>query len=206
MHGAVLLAALLGPGAYLYARGSRFELPGIDRGYSPAQPIAFSHRLHCGDVEMKCLYCHSAADDGRHAGLPSASTCMNCHRLVHERDQPPEVPGATPRVAPELAKLYDAVGYDATTHTYVAGAETHPIEWIKVHDLPDFVAFDHSRHVRASVACQTCHGPIETMDRVEQVNTLTMGWCLDCHRAVGAGRVPELAGRTPSTDCSACHY
>jgi len=226
LSGAALFAVLLGSGAALYASGVRFYLPGIDRGYSPVQPIAFSHRLHCSELEMRCLYCHSAADDGRSAGVPAASVCMNCHRYVHvaglhggpaapsdttPEDAPPEVaqpegaPAATP-VAPELHKLYDAVGFDPATSKYVDGAPVHPIEWIKVHDLPDFVSFDHSRHVRADVACQRCHGPVEGMERVAQVADLTMGWCVNCHRDVNAGAIPELSGRKPSTDCAVCHY
>jgi hypothetical protein len=157
---------------------------------------------------MRCLYCHSAADESRHAGLPAASVCMNCHRFVHAARA--VTSGAAPTtvaaVSPELQKLYDAVGFDPLTNQYGATGGTRPIEWIKVHDLPDFVSFDHSRHVMAGVACQRCHGPVETMDRITQVSDLTMGWCVNCHRDVGAGNVSGLEGRSPSTDCGACHY
>jgi hypothetical protein len=204
LHGGVLLAVLLGSGAVLYANGVRLNLPGIDVGYSPAQPIAFSHRLHCGELEMRCLYCHSAATESRHAGVPAASVCMNCHRYVHAAHQPAGGVGATSEVSPELEKLYSAVGFDLSSNEY--GQSTRPIEWIKVHDLPDFVSFDHSRHVKAGVVCQDCHGPVEQMERVEQKSDLSMGWCVNCHRAVNAGKVHELVGRTPSTDCGACHY
>jgi len=208
IHGLLLVAVLIGTGAVLYASGLRLNLPGIDRGYSPAQPIAFSHRLHSGEMEMRCLYCHSAADEGRHAGVPAASVCMNCHRFVPAAHLPEggAAPDATVPVSPELQKLYSAVGFDPATKELGTVESSGPIEWIKVHDLPDFVSFDHSRHVNGGVACQVCHGPVETMDRITQVSDLSMGWCIDCHRAVGAGRIPELDGRTPSTDCGACHY
>lgn len=201
LQGVALLALFLGLGAVLYARGLRINLPGVDLGYSPLQPIAFSHRLHCGELEMRCLYCHSAADDGRQAGIPAASTCMNCHRFVHASRGPRDESG----VSLELRKLYGALGFDPLAGDYTA-AQGRPIEWIKVHDLPDFVSFDHSRHVVAGVACQRCHGPIEDMERVAQVSDLTMGWCVGCHREVGAGKIPELSGRAPSIDCAVCHY
>jgi len=207
IHGLTLLAVLLGSGAVLYASGVRFNLPGIDRGYSPPQPIAFSHRLHCGELEMRCLYCHSAADESRQAGVPAASVCMNCHRFVHSAGHSSlEGSAAVSPVSPELQKLYSAVGFDPATGAYDPAKVGQPIEWIKVHDLPDFVAFDHSRHVTAGLACQRCHGPVESMDRIAQVGDLTMGWCVECHRAVDAGRIPGLEGRFPSTDCGACHY
>jgi len=206
LHGAALVAVVLGSGAVLYAGGVRINLPGIDRGYSPSQPIAFSHRLHCGEMEMRCLYCHSAADESRHAGIPSASVCMNCHRFVHSsRKQAEEGLTAAP-VSPELLKLYSAVGFDPETGKYDTTNPGRPIEWIRVHDLPDFVSFDHSRHVKANVTCQTCHGPVETMDRVTQWSDLGMGWCINCHREVNADHVPALEGLRPSTDCAACHY
>src|SRR5262245_54869257 len=194
LHGAVVLAVLLVSGAVLYASGVRLNLPGIDRGYSPPQPIAFSHRLHCGELEMRCLYCHSAADESRHAGIPAASVCMNCHRYVHSSGQPPGGELVVPAgpVSPELHKLYQAVGFDPATGTTTPAHEDGPLAWIKVHDLPDFVSFDHSRHVLAGVTCQKCHGPVEEMERVTQWSDLGMGWCVSCHRAVDAGEVPEL--------------
>jgi hypothetical protein len=130
---------------------------------------------------------------------------MNCHRYVHAAHTAAEEQAAAP-VAPELRKLYAAVGFDPASNAYAGAEGGRPIEWIKVHDLPDFVSFDHSRHVTAGLACQRCHGPVESMERITQVSALTMGWCLDCHRAVDAGRVPGLEGRSPSTDCAACHY
>jgi len=206
IHGAILVAVVLGTGAVLYARGVRVNLPGVDQGYSPEQPIAFSHRLHCGEMEMRCLYCHSAADESRHAGIPSASVCMNCHRYVHSAKRPVEEGLTAAPLSPELQKLYSAVAFDPTTGKNDPAATGKPIEWIRVHDLPDFVSFDHSRHVKAGVTCQTCHGPVETMDRVAQWSDLGMGWCIECHREVNADHVQALEGLRPSTDCAACHY
>lgn len=149
------------------------------QGYEPAQPIAFSHALHAGEMKMNCQYCHFGAAQSRHAGVPPANVCMGCHKNVKTG-------------SPEIIKLTQAV------------AENRPIEWTRVHRLPDFVWFSHQNHVAAKVACQTCHGPVETMARVQQVNTMTMGWCLECHRSIAAD--PANAGKlNPPTDCSACH-
>ena len=214
--GITLVALLLASGAFLFARGVRFNPPGIDQGYGPRQPLEFSHRLHCGELEMRCLYCHTAADESRHAGLPSASVCMNCHRFVtSSRSRLREgaqagadgAGGSADRpVSSELGKLYAAVGFDPATGTYTGSAAGRPIEWIQVHDLPDFAHFEHQRHVNAGVDCERCHGSIASMERVSQVSTLGMGWCVNCHRDVNAGRIPELRGRSASTDCGACHY
>ena len=130
---------------------------GINQGYSPIQPIAFSHKLHAGDNKIPCLYCHYAARTSRHAGIPPASVCMNCHNLVEKQTA-------------EIEKLKESV------------QEQRPIRWIKVHNLPDFVYFNHSQHVLSGVACQRCHGSVERMERIEQVAPLNMGWCLQCHR------------------------
>jgi hypothetical protein len=148
---------------------------GSDQGYSPAQPIAFSHRLHAGDASVPCLYCHYGATRSQHAGIPAASVCMNCHALLA-------------RQTVEIQKLRESV------------LQARPIAWVKVHNLPDFVHFDHSRHVRAAVPCQACHGDVATMDRVRQEMPLAMGWCLDCHQARGVGE------HNAPTDCVRCHY
>lgn len=148
---------------------------GSDQGYSPAQPIAFSHRIHAGDAKVPCLYCHYAATRSPHAGIPPASVCMNCHALL-----------TTQTV--EIQKLREAV------------LQARPIRWVKVHNLPDFVHFDHSQHVRAAVPCQACHGAVEAMERVQQEMPLAMGWCLDCHQARGVGE------HGAPTDCVRCHY
>lgn len=150
---------------------------GSQQGYEPAQPIAYSHALHAGELQMSCQYCHYGAERSRHAGVPSASICMNCHTRV--------LPDS-----PEIKKIAKAV--ESNT----------PIAWIRVHRLPDHAFFDHASHTRANVACQTCHGAVESMVRVSQVETMSMGWCLDCHRATAAA-APD---RAPSTDCTTCHH
>ncbi len=139
-------------------------------GYAPSQPIAFSHKTHAGDYRMDCLYCHSAARVSSRAGVPSVQTCMGCHRRVA-------------RESPEVQKI----------QAYWKNRK--PIPWIRVHSLPQFVRFNHKRHVRAGVACSSCHGRVEEMERVEQVASLKMGWCVSCHEARGAGK-----------DCLICHY
>jgi hypothetical protein len=208
------------------------HLPGNQAGYEPTQPIAFSHRLHAGELQVQCLYCHSGAERSRHAGIPAASTCMNCHRFVtatrgavRAEDELAQQEKRSPRriISPELKKLYDALALDDRMQAD-ARKSPQPIQWTKIHNLPDFVYFDHRPHVNAGVACQSCHGPIETMERVRQVGDLGMGWCVNCHRGVdrtgldGKGNftsapAPAHAGIKPatrqlyaSTDCSTCHY
>ncbi|MDQ3190775.1 MAG: c-type cytochrome [Bacteroidota bacterium] len=145
---------------------------GVYQGYAPEQPIKFSHRIHAGDNAIACVYCHSAAEESRHAGIPSANVCMNCHKGI-------EV--GTETGSEEIAKIYKALDYDPATLTY--GTNTTPIKWIRVHNLPDLAYFNHSQHVNvAGLECQTCHGPVEKMEIVEQHAPLTMGWCINCHR------------------------
>jgi len=191
----------------------RYHLPGDNQGYRPVQPIAYSHRVHAGENAIACLYCHPGAERSRTAGIPSASLCMNCHKYVtaalgavreEERLAGEQGREPGPIVSPELRVLYDALGLDEKLQP-AAGREPHPIVWTRVHKLPDFVAFDHRPHVAAGVACQRCHGPIESADRVEQASSLSMGWCVGCHRESGGKRI---AGRPvdPSLDCVTCHY
>src|SRR5215472_1390747 len=151
--------ALLVLGAVLAGGTGAWQVSriGIHQGYSPVQPIAFPHKVHAGDNKIPCLYCHYAARTSRHAGIPPASVCMNCHSILEKQTV-------------EIEKLKEAV------------ALQRPIRWVKVHNLPDFVYFNHSQHVLSGVACQNCHGAVEKMDRIEQVSPLTMGWCLSCHR------------------------
>lgn len=185
-----LIVTLIGV-AVVY-QGSNFRGLGNQQGYQPAQPINFSHKVHAGDNQIQCLYCHSWADKSKVAGIPAASTCMNCHTKI--------LPNS-----PEIQKIAMAL------------AQNHPIEWVKVNDLPDHVAFNHSRHVTAGVKCQTCHGAVETMDRVEQFDALSMGMCVACHRTHREvtldenGRPTVTKETTPkrlmaSTDCSVCHH
>src|SRR5713101_4884193 len=149
--GVVGLGLVSGLGAWQLSR------MGIHQGYAPEQPIAFPHKVHAGDYRIPCLYCHYGARTSRHAGVPSASVCMNCHALVEKQTV-------------EIEKLKEAVQMN------------RPVAWVKVHNLPDFVYFNHSQHVLSGVACQRCHGPVETMDKIEQTAPLTMGWCIECHR------------------------
>jgi nitrate reductase gamma subunit len=189
------------------------HLPGNQQGYEPAQPIAFSHRLHAGELEMSCLYCHSDAEKGRHAGLASATVCMNCHRFItaptrdrFAEDELAKEEKRPPRtiISPELAKLYAALGLDEKLQRDPAESLL-PIHWVKVHNLPAFTRFDHRAHVNAGVECQHCHGAVESMERVRQVQDLSMGWCVQCHRDANESGV---AGRVvhPSNDCATCHH
>ena len=148
---------------------------GVQQGYKPEQPIAFSHKLHAGENGVDCNYCHSGARHSKSAGVPSANVCMNCHTYINE--------GRSEQGTQEISKIYAAIGFDPETRSYIEGYEQQPIEWIRIHNLPDLAYFNHSQHVNvAGVECQECHGPIEEMEVVEQYSPLTMGWCINCHR------------------------
>jgi cytochrome c551/c552 len=147
---------------------------GVTTNYQPEQPIAFSHKIHAGDNGIDCNYCHVSARKSKHSSIPSANVCMNCHASIVEGS----IAGAT-----ELQKIYDAVGYDPDKRQYIEGYEQKPIEWVRIHNLPDLAYFNHSQHVNVGkIECQECHGAIEEMDVVKQENDLTMGWCINCHR------------------------
>lgn len=147
---------------------------GISQGYQPKQPIWFSHKVHAGQNGINCVYCHNSVEKGKAAGIPSANICMNCHMGVAEG----KITGKT-----EIAKIYDAIGWDADKLRYKENYQQKPIEWVRIHNLQDFVYFNHSQHVVVGKQeCQTCHGPIQEMDEVYQFSELTMGWCVDCHR------------------------
>ncbi|MEX2124707.1 MAG: cytochrome c3 family protein [Woeseia sp.] len=161
----IVLVALVGIAAGYFANAAFFP------GTSPEQPIAFSHRIHAGDNEIPCLYCHVQARRSISAGVPSLSKCMGCHA---------EVAADRPQVR-LLASYWE---------------NKEPIAWIKVHDLPDFVHFTHKRHVAAGIECQTCHGPVETMEVVSREAPVKMGLCLNCHRE---NEVQH------GTDCWTCH-
>lgn len=189
------------------------RLWGDHTGYEPAQPIAFSHRLHAGEMQIPCLYCHASAEQSRHAGIPPASTCMNCHRFVtaplgalRAEDERAEQEGRRPEriVSPEIQKIYDALALDADL-ARVPARTPRPVEWTRVYRLADFVYFDHRAHVAAGVSCQSCHGPVETMDRVRQWSSLSMGWCVNCHRDATA-LAPGARVKSASVDCAVCHY
>jgi cytochrome c7-like protein len=210
----LVLAVALGFGVLaLVPRLGALRLPGNQQGFEPEQPIAYSHRLHAGELQMPCVYCHMGTERSRYAGVPAASTCMNCHRFVtatraavRAEEAKAKAEKRKPRrvISPELAKLYDALGLGPDLKPDPRRTPK-PIQWARVHRLPDFAAFDHRPHVSAGIACQTCHGPVETMERMRQFQTLTMGWCLDCHRT----GVPAKTGTmvvAGSTDCASCHY
>jgi hypothetical protein len=186
----------------LITLASAWRLPGNNQGYAPAQPIAFSHKLHSGDMEISCFYCHGGAETSRYAGLPALNICMNCHAQVTMSSEAQKQP--QPVESPELRKLYDALALDDVLAP-VEGKTPKPVEWVRVHRLPDFVYFDHRAHVAASVSCQQCHGAVESMERLRQAETLAMGWCVNCHRTVNETGV---AGKPvhASTDCVTCHY
>jgi nitrate reductase gamma subunit len=210
---ALLIVGVAFSGLGLVARLHGAHLPGNDQGYEPVQPIAFSHRLHAGDMQISCVYCHSAAERSRHAGIPAAAVCMNCHRFVtaninavraeYELARQEKRPAKT-IVNDELAKLYAALALDERMQRDPKKQPT-PIRWAQVDNLPAFTCFDHRAHVSAKVSCQECHGPVETMERVRQVNDFSMGWCVNCHReAVKNGLA--AGERLASTDCVACHH
>lgn len=138
-------------------------------GYAPQQPLAFSHKIHSGDNKIPCLYCHTNAERSPFATVPAMNICMGCHNVV-----------ATGK--PEVVKL---------RQEYEAG---RPIEWVRIHDMPDFVYFSHQQHLAKGIECQTCHGPVETMERVYQARRLNMGDCVSCHRQNNA-----------PTSCITCH-
>ena len=202
---------------------------GVDEGYQPIQPIAFSHAIHAGDNKIDCQYCHSSAKHSKTSGIPSANVCMNCHKNIAEvADDTKVTIGETvlgkTELDKEIQKLYTAVGWDADNLTYTG--KTQPIKWVRVHNLPDFAYFNHSQHVTVGgLKCQTCHGPVETMDEVYQFSSLTMGWCIDCHKetkvdlkgnayytkiheqlskkyGVEQVTVAQLGGK----ECGKCHY
>jgi hypothetical protein len=190
-----------------------YHLPGNQQGYEPEQPIAFSHRQHAGEMQISCLYCHSGGENSRHAGIPSASVCMTCHRFVTapqkvvlaeilEARKAKRTP--QPIISPELQKLYDALGLDSKLEQDPK-KQPHAITWVKVHNLPSFTCFDHRSHIRVGLDCQRCHGPVETMERVRQVEDLSMGWCVNCHRQSGRIGVSGVEVQA-STDCATCHH
>jgi len=167
---------------------------GRQQNYQPEQPIYYSHKVHAGTNQISCLYCHGGAWDSKMAGVPSLNVCMNCHAAINEykgeallREDGSAVDGTS-----EIQKLYSYTGYDPK-----AGRYTEPgkqIEWVKIHNLPDHVYFNHSQHIRAGkVQCQTCHGSITQMNEVKQFSELSMGWCINCHRTTKIN-FPDSAG------------
>jgi Cytochrome c7 and related cytochrome c/Cytochrome c len=156
---------------------------GRQQGYQPEQPIYYSHKVHAGDNQISCLYCHGGAQDSKHASIPSVNVCMNCHMAVKDYGGKPltREDGTNVNANAEIQTLYSYAGWNPTTKTYDRPGK--PIEWVKIHNLPDLVYFNHSQHVKVGrIQCQTCHGEIQKMNQVKQFADLSMGWCVNCHR------------------------
>ena len=158
----------------LYILWSSIWTIGVYKGYAPEQPIKFSHQIHAGDDGIDCVYCHSGAEKGRTSGIPSVNVCMNCHKGIESGKR---------WGSEEISKIYDAAGWDSENQKYIPRNQD-PIEWVKIHNLPDHVYFNHSQHVVVGkVDCKECHGDVATFDYpMHQENDLTMGWCIECHR------------------------
>ncbi|RYU78024.1 c-type cytochrome [Hymenobacter persicinus] len=174
---------------------------GLTQGYQPTQPIAFSHKLHAGEHQINCAYCHTSVYKSKSANIPSANICMNCHSQIKTE-------------SPEIKKIYRAI------------ERKQPIQWVRIHNLPDLAYFNHSQHTQVGgIECQTCHGPIQNMEVVYQYSALTMGWCINCHRETplntkgngyynnlvklhetANGAAPFTVSSNGGTECSKCHY
>ena len=216
---------LLLSGAY-FAYGYLSQV-GVDQGYAPVQPIHYSHRIHAGDNQIDCKYCHSSARVSKHSGIPSLNVCMNCHKSIGNVAPETLAEGQNTygiNYDNEIQKLYEAVGWDPNTQAYTG--ETEAVEWVRIHNLPDFAYFNHSQHVTvAGVECQTCHGPVEEMEVMYQYSPLTMGWCINCHRDTNVkvednayytkiheelskkyGVEKLTAAQLGGLECGKCHY
>jgi mono/diheme cytochrome c family protein len=173
---------------------------GIQQGYAPKQPISFSHKLHAGEYKIDCNYCHTGVNRGKSAHIPSANICMNCHGVIKKE-------------SPEIQKIYTSI------------ENNQPIEWVRVHNLPDLAYFNHAQHVNVGgVECESCHGDVAKMEVIQQRSSLTMGWCIDCHRKTEVNtkdnqyydKLVQLHGTESKEalkvadigglECSKCHY
>ncbi len=198
---------------------------GVDQGYEPIQPIHYSHRIHAGDNGIDCKYCHSAAREGKHSNIPSLNVCMNCHKNISEVAETTATPEYSKAFYDgEIQKLYDAVGWDKANQKYTG--KTQPVKWVRIHNLPDLVYFNHAQHVTVGgIECQTCHGPVEEMEIMKQHSPLTMGWCINCHRETDVklkdndyykkiheelsrkyGVEKLTAAQMGGLECGKCHY
>jgi len=198
---------------------------GVDQDYEPVQPIHYSHRIHAGDNGIDCKYCHSSARVSKHAGIPSLNVCMNCHKNISEVAETTATEEHSKAFYDaQIAKLYDAVGWDKSAQKYTG--KTKPVKWVRIHNLPDHVYFNHSQHVTvAGVECQTCHGPVEEYELQKQFAPLTMGWCINCHRETNVkvednayykkiheelskkyGVSQLTAAQMGGLECGKCHY
>lgn len=212
---ALLLASVLLGAGYIGAVGAYGTAPRtLQGGYAPDQPVPFSHKLHAGKLKMDCRYCHNTVDQAAHAAIPPTATCVNCHSAAATDGSV-----ATASIFAKSPKL------QPVRESQISG---NPIPWVRVHNLADFVYFNHAAHVNRGVSCVSCHGRIDKMDKVYQAEPLTMKWCLDCHRNPEPhlrpleyitqldwqpGQDPAIVGAevrrqleiNPSTNCSTCH-
>jgi len=198
---------------------------GIDQGYAPIQPIHYSHKIHAGANQIECKYCHSSARVSKHSGIPSLNVCMNCHEYIAEYNGEEDLENGYTRdfYTNEIKKLYSAVGWDEENQVYTGN--TKPVKWVRIHNLPDFVYFNHAQHAQvAKIECQTCHGPVEEMEIMYQYSPLTMGWCIDCHRESNVDKSNEYyqkvhdelskkygvekltVAQLGGIECAKCHY
>lgn len=159
---------------------------GRTKNYQPVQPIYYSHKVHAGINQINCMYCHGSVWEGKQANIPSVNICMNCHKAITSYDKGPKLyneNGEEINANAEIEKLYKYAGFDPKNPSKWDPSKAKPVEWVRIHNLPDHVYFNHSQHVRAGkVQCQTCHGEITAMDEVHQFAELSMGWCINCHR------------------------
>lgn len=205
--GIVVTICLLA-GFLFFLKGFLYDI-GVQQGYAPTQPIPFSHKLHAGDHQIDCNYCHTGVRKSKNANIPSANICMNCHSEIKTE-------------SPLIKQIYESIDYDPETKTY--GDNVKPIKWVRIHNLPDLAYFNHSQHVAVGgIECETCHGPVEEMEVVRQFSPLTMGWCVNCHRETAVNgdndyydkllEIHEKDSKEPMTvenigglECAKCHY
>lgn len=199
-----LVGTLLGGVILIFIVWYYFSPEFTDVGYAPEQPVPYSHRLHVGELGMDCRYCHTNVEMAAEANLPPTQTCMNCHNQIQR----------------------ESLSLMPVRESWATG---NPIEWVKVHHLPDYARFNHALHVNSGVGCESCHGRVDRMEVVQLVEPLSMGWCLECHRepelhlrpdeeitTMGYEQPSDYVRRNveriqhesilPPTDCSACHY
>jgi mono/diheme cytochrome c family protein len=208
---------------------------GRQQNYMPKQPVFYSHKVHAGVNQINCLYCHAGAEKSRQAMIPSTNVCMNCHKQINEYTGTEKLityEGKEVNGTEEIHKLYEAAGWDPVKKDYKRDANgkimAKPIEWVKIHNLPDHVYFNHSQHVAVGkVQCQSCHGAIQEMDEVHQASDLSMGWCINCHRQtavqfqendyysifqkyhdeIKSGKREKVTeAELGGTECQKCHY
>ncbi|WP_341655239.1 c-type cytochrome [Blattabacterium cuenoti] len=202
----------------------------VNKGYKPEQPIYFSHKIHSEINKIDCQYCHSSAKYGKVSGIPSVNVCMNCHITIHEYNGDYLEKGKSrDEYNKEIQKIYKAIGWDPETRKY--SKKIHPIQWVRIHNMPDFVYFDHSQHIltgeksikklkKVNLVCNACHGEVQKMDTVEMSNDFTMEWCISCHKNVGIDKknkyykeyFPSKTNKKITvdmiggTECAKCHY